>query len=72
MSGNFEESVMAARRLVALDPRQTAAWVRLALAERNVGNYAAAAQAMNRAVQVQGGGRSAVPKKKPIASKKKS
>jgi len=70
MTGNFEESVVAARHLVALDPRQPASWVRLAFAEKNVGNYNAAVQAMNRAVQVQGGSKSSAPKKKSTAAKK--
>ena len=62
---------MAARRLVALEPRQTAAWVRLALAERNVGNYNAAVDAMDRAVQVQGGGKKSAASKKSASPKKK-
>jgi len=71
MAGAPEESVAAARHLVALAPRQTAAWVRLAMAEKNVGNHAAAVQAWNNAVAVQGGAKSsaarkpAPPKKKP-------
>ena len=69
-AGAREESVMAARHLVALAPQQPAAWVRLALAERSVGNYTAAAQAMNRAIAVQRATKSAHPQKSSSPKKK--
>ena len=71
MTGNWQESVVAARRLVVLAPRQTAAWVRLALAERNVGNHNAAIQAMDRAVQLQGGTKTAASRKSGQPKKNK-
>lgn len=70
MVGSREESVVAARHLVVLAPRQTAAWVRLAMAEKSVGNHNAAVQAWNRAVAVQGGGKSSAARK-PAPPKKK-
>lgn len=71
MSGAGQESVSAARHLVALEPRQTAAWVRLAMAEKNVGNYNAATQAMNRAVLVQRGAKSSAAQKSAPPKKKR-
>lgn len=71
MTGGLQESVVAARHLVALAPRQTAAWVRLAIAERNVGNYNAAMQAINRAIQVQNAGKKSAPKKSAAPKKKR-
>jgi predicted Zn-dependent protease len=71
MVGAREESVMAARHLVVLAPRQTAAWVRLAMAEKSVGNYSAATQAMNRAIQVQRGGKSSTAQKSAPPKKKR-
>jgi tetratricopeptide (TPR) repeat protein len=71
MAGLPQESVVAARHLVALEPRQTAAWVRLAMAERNVGNYNAAAQAMDRAIVVQRATKSSASHKSAPPKKKK-
>jgi tetratricopeptide (TPR) repeat protein len=71
MAGAPEESVVAARHLVALAPRQTAAWVRLAMAEKNVGNQNAAVQAMNRAILVERGTRSSASQKSAPPKKKR-
>lgn len=71
MVGLPQESVVAARHLVAVEPRQTAAWVRLAMAEKNVGNYNAAAQAMDRAILVQRATKSSASHKSAPAKKKK-
>jgi len=71
MAGLPQESVVAARHLAALEPNQTAAWVRLAMAERNVGNYNAATQAMNRAIAVQRATKSSASHKSSPPKKKK-
>jgi tetratricopeptide (TPR) repeat protein len=49
-AGFPEESVKAAKHLVELAPQQSAAWVRLAMAEYSAGNSAGAKQAWNKAV----------------------
>jgi len=53
MIGARQESVMAARRLVELEPGTAAAWIRLAMAENNAGNHDAAVKALNKAVSLE-------------------
>ena len=62
--GQRQEGLTAARKLITLAPQQPAAWVRLAEAERSVGNYAEASRALHRAVYVARAAKAASSKKK--------